>query len=223
MHASSSPSNKVGYSWRVRIRTIIGSHAVILALLASQFILVQLLTGPQYGDAPRNMHWGILTLENPAFLLGAPDTYERIKGFPPDPPSLAPLALYRFPQGGLHRWWGPVPPLVFALAWAMTRSYTALHLVVPLAGAGVVILTYWLAGLWLTRREALIAAAFLACFPLFRDYATVAYTEALSALALTAAVLVYVASSRDIFGCSKNRQNRIVENSTYPLDDFGFR
>ena len=31
------------------------------------------------------------------------------------------------------------------------------------------------------------------------------------------------ASSRDIFGCSKNRQNRIVENSTYPLDDFGFR
>jgi len=34
---------------------------------------------------------------------------------------------------------------------------------------------------------------------------------------------LYVASSRDIFGCSKNRQNRIVENSTYPLDDFGFR
>jgi hypothetical protein len=33
----------------------------------------------------------------------------------------------------------------------------------------------------------------------------------------------YDASSRDIFGCSKNRQNRIVENSTYPLDDFGFR
>ncbi len=164
----------------------------MLALLAGQFALVQLLTGPQYGDAPRNMHWGILTVENPAFLLGAPDTYERIKGFPPDPPSLAPLALYRFPQGGLHRWWGPVPPLVFALIWAITHSYTALHLVVPLAGAGVVILTYWLAGLWLTRREALIAAAFLACFPLFRDYATVAYTEALSALALTAAVLVYV-------------------------------
>ena len=35
--------------------------------------------------------------------------------------------------------------------------------------------------------------------------------------------LVLNASSRDIFGCSKNRQNRIVENSTYPLDDFGFR
>ena len=35
--------------------------------------------------------------------------------------------------------------------------------------------------------------------------------------------VVLNASSRDIFGCSKNRQNRIVENSTYPLDDFGFR
>ena len=34
---------------------------------------------------------------------------------------------------------------------------------------------------------------------------------------------LFDASSRDIFGCSKNRQNRIVENSTYPLDDFGFR
>ena len=34
---------------------------------------------------------------------------------------------------------------------------------------------------------------------------------------------LHIASSRDIFGCSKNRQNRIVENSTYPLDDFGFR
>ena len=36
-------------------------------------------------------------------------------------------------------------------------------------------------------------------------------------------LVVATASSRDIFGCSKNRQNRIVENSTYPLDDFGFR
>lgn len=191
-HSSSSASNTILHPWYVRIRAIIGSHAVILALLAGQFALVQLLTGSQYGDAPRNMHWGILIVENPAFLFGAPDTYERIKGFPPDPPSLAPLALYRFPQGGLHRWWGPVPPLIFAFVWAVTRSYTALHLVVPLAGAGVVLLTYWLARLWLTRREALIAAAFLACFPLFRDYATVAYSEALSALALTAALLAYV-------------------------------
>ena len=39
----------------------------------------------------------------------------------------------------------------------------------------------------------------------------------------TILMLKYIASSRDIFGCSKNRQNRIVENSTYPLDDFGFR
>lgn len=191
-HSISPPSNTVRRSWNVRIRAIIGSHAVILTLLAGQFALVQALTGSQYGDAPRNMHWGILIVENPAFLFGAPDTYERIKGFPPEPPSLAPRALYRFPQGGLHRWWGPIPPLLFALVWFATHSYTALHLVVPLAGAGVVLLTYWLARLWLTRREALIAAAFLACFPLFRDYATVAYSEALSALALTAALLAYV-------------------------------
>ncbi|MGQ9549324.1 MAG: glycosyl transferase [Roseiflexus sp.] len=202
--SNSAVSDQLLPSWLVRIRAIIGSHAVILALLAGQFALVQLLTGPQYGDAPRNMHWGILTVENPAFLLGTPDTYERIKGFPPDPPSLAPLALYRFPQGGLHRWWGPIPPLVFALVWALTNSYTVLHLVIPLAGAGVVLLTYRLAGLWLTRREALIAAAFLACFPLFRDYATVAYTEALSALALTAAMLAYVrgrTAATLILGC----------------------
>lgn len=191
-HSRSRASNTLLHSWNVRIRAIIGSHAVILALLAGQFALVQVLTGPQYGDAPRNMHWGLLIVEDPAFLFGAPDTYERIKGFPPDPPSLAPLALYRFPQGGLHRWWGPVPPLIFALVWLATHSYTALHLVVPLAGAGVVLLTYWLARLWLTRREALIAAAFLACFPLFRDYATVAYSETLSALALTAALLAYL-------------------------------
>ena len=38
-----------------------------------------------------------------------------------------------------------------------------------------------------------------------------------------ASMPIIIASSRDIFGCSKNRQNRIVENSTYPLDDFGFR
>ncbi|MGC9040421.1 MAG: glycosyl transferase [Roseiflexus sp.] len=191
-YSISPPSNTVRRSWNARIRAIIGSHAVILALLAGQFALVQLFTGSQYGDAPRNMHWGILIVENPAFLFGAPDTYERIKGFPPDPPSLAPLALYRFPQGRLHRWWGPVPPLIFALVWFATHSYTAMHLVVPLAGAGVVLLTYRLARLWLIRREALIAAAFLACFPLFRDYATVAYSEALSALALTAALLAYI-------------------------------
>ena len=41
--------------------------------------------------------------------------------------------------------------------------------------------------------------------------------------AALAAIRDITASSRDIFGCSKNRQNRIVENSTYPLDDFGFR
>ncbi len=44
-----------------------------------------------------------------------------------------------------------------------------------------------------------------------------------AAIIVAVVVSVVTASSRDIFGCSKNRQNRIVENSTYPLDDFGFR
>ena len=44
-----------------------------------------------------------------------------------------------------------------------------------------------------------------------------------AAYAILDSYQVHGASSRDIFGCSKNRQNRIVENSTYPLDDFGFR
>ncbi len=178
-------------AWRAQVVAVFRSHTFLLLLLAGQYALVQALTGIQYGDAPRNLHWGILTTENPAFLLGAPDTYERIKGFPPDPPSLAPLALHRFPQAGLHRWWGPMAPALFGLVWATTGSYTALQLVVPLAGAGVVLLTYQMGRLWLARREALIGAAFLACFPLFRDYATVSYTEALSALALTAALLAH--------------------------------
>jgi hypothetical protein len=64
--------------------------------------------------------------------------------------------------------------------------------VVPLAGAGTVLLTYALGRRLLGARQGLMAAAFLACFPLFREFATVSYTEVLSALALTAALLAYV-------------------------------
>jgi hypothetical protein len=153
---------------------------------------VQLLTSPLYGDAPRNLHWGLLTAEQPRFLLGAVDPYERVKGFAPDPASLAPRGLYRNPPSTLHPWWGPVAPLLFALVWISTHSYTLLRLVVPLAGAGVVLLVYSMARYLFDSRRALIAAAFLACFPLFRDYASTAYTEALSTLALTAALLAYL-------------------------------
>lgn len=180
-----------GSSW-VRVLVFLRSPLVILVALAGQYVVVQLLTGPLYGDAPRNLHWGILTAEQPRFLFDMSDPYERIKGFPPDPTSLAPLGLYRNPPSVLHPWWGPVVPLLFAVVWLATHSYTLLQMVVPLAGAGVVVLTYRMAAFQYDARRALIAAAFLACFPLFRDYASVAYTEALSTLVLSAALLAYV-------------------------------
>jgi hypothetical protein len=171
---------------------LLRSRWVVLALLAGQFALVQLLSGPQYGDAPRNLHWGVLTAENPAFLFGAPDLHERIKGFPPEPETLAPRRLFRFEPGGLHRWWGPVAPALFALVWSATGSYTLLQLVVPLAGGVAVLLTYLFAQGVLGERAGLIAAALLACFPLFREFAVISYTEALSAGLLCAALLAYL-------------------------------
>jgi hypothetical protein len=164
----------------------------LLALLASQFVLVQLVSGPQYGDAPRNLHWGLLTAENPAFLFGTPDLNERIKGFAPEPETLAPRGLFRGAPGGLHRWWGPVAPALFALVWRLTGSYTLLQLVIPLAGGAAVLLTYQLARGVCGERTALIAAALLACFPLFREFAVVSYTEALGAALLCAALLAYL-------------------------------
>ncbi|NTV64431.1 MAG: glycosyl transferase, partial [Oscillochloris sp.] len=161
-------------------------------LLALQFAIAQLLTGVQFGDAPRNMHWGVLTFEQPSFLSGAVDTSERIKGFRPDPESLGPLRLWDNTYGSLHPWWGPVAPLLFAVVWGATRSYTLLQLVVPLAGGATVLLTYALARDNLGERRALLAAAFLACFPLFREYSSVSYTETLSALWLTVAFLCYL-------------------------------
>jgi hypothetical protein len=175
-----------------RLRALFARPALLLALLAGQFALLQLLSGVQYGDAARNLHWGLLTFEQPAFLIGAPDTAERIKGFPPDPVTLAPRAQWDQPYSGLHGWWGPLPPLLFATVWGLTRSYLLLQLVVPLAAAGVVLLTYRLTRSLAGPRAAMLAAAFLACYPLFRDYATVAYTEPISALALTAALAAYL-------------------------------
>ncbi len=174
-----------------RIRAFIRSHAFLLLLLAGQYVLIQVLTGPLYGDAPRNLHWGLLAVEQPGFLLNEPDLYPQIKGFAPERPDLAPMGLYNAGTGPLHPWWGPVAPMLFGIVWALTHSYTLLQLVVPLAGAGVVLLTYLLARDLLDARTALIAAAFTACFPLFREYASTSYTEALSTLAITAALLVY--------------------------------
>lgn len=173
-------------------RRILAAAPLLLALLAGHFTLVQLLTGVQYGDATRNLHWGLLTIERPGFLLGEPDTYERIKGFPPSPPELAPQGLTTRPPSGLHPWWGPVTPLLFAAVWWLTRSYVALQLVIPLAAAATVLLTYAVARRLLDPRRALVAAAFLSCYPLFRDYGTVSYNEALGALVLAAALFAYL-------------------------------
>ena len=172
--------------------TILRSPMLLLGLLAAQFAIAQLLTGVQFGDAPRNMHWGLLSFERPAYLIGEADTSERIKGFPPNPESLGPNGLWRGGYGGLHPWWGPVVPLIFASVWGVTRSYTLLQLVVPVAGGATVILTYMIARDLLDQRRALLAAAFLSCFPLFREYSSVSYTETISALWITAALLCYL-------------------------------
>jgi hypothetical protein len=174
-----------------RLRRIARHPWFILSLLAGQFVLWSLLTVPLYGDSPRNLHWGLLTAENPGFLTGDVDPYERIKGFAPDPPELAPRGLYRNEYSSLHRWWGPVMPLAIAGLWRVTGSYTLIQLVIPLVGGAAVLTTYALARRYLPIGGALLAAGFLAFFPLFRDYASTAYSEALSAFVLTAALLSY--------------------------------
>ncbi|HEU5087978.1 MAG TPA: glycosyl transferase, partial [Roseiflexaceae bacterium] len=80
---------------------------------------------------------------------------------------------------------------MIASVWLLTHSYVAIQLVIPLAGAGTVLLVYaWTYALF-DKQAALLAAGFLACFPLFREYSSTAYTETLSALVLTAALWAY--------------------------------
>ncbi len=188
----SVPKTSVAKTGLPRLPAILRSPLLLLGLLAAQFAIAQLLTGVQFGDAPRNLHWGLLTFEQPGFLTGDTDTSERIKGFPPEPESLGPNRLWNNTYGSLHPWWGPVVPLIFAAVWGATRSYTLLQLVVPVAGGATVILTYMIARDLLDQRRALIAAAFLSCFPIFREYSAVSYTETLSALWITAALLGYL-------------------------------
>lgn len=93
MHISAS-SHTIQRYWAT-VGAVVRSRRFLLALLASQYVLVQLITAPLYGDAPRNLHWGILTAERPSFLFGDTDPYAFVKGFAPDPPSLAPQGMYR--------------------------------------------------------------------------------------------------------------------------------
>jgi hypothetical protein len=179
-------------SMRAKLWQFVSSHRFLIPLLAFQFVLVQIITGPLYGDAPRNLHWGILTSDMPSFLLGSADYLAFNKGFEPDPPSLAPRGLYVEVAGGLHPWWGPVIPVLLALIWKLTHSYLLLQSILPLCAAGVVYLTYKNSlFLWNDQKQALIAAAFLSCFPLFRDYASTSYTEAFGATILAAALFAY--------------------------------
>ena len=155
-------------------------------------MVFQALTMNLPGDSPRNLHWGIFVSEQPGFLINTVDPYERIKGFPPDPPTLASRQLYNNPPSSLHRWWGPVVPLMLAGVWSLTESYFLLRLILPLAGAGAVVVVYILARHIMNPREALIATIFFAFFPLFRHFASTGYTEAFATFVLTAAFLSYL-------------------------------
>lgn len=174
------------------LKVLLTSRWLWLILLTGQFALVQALTGVQYGDASRNLHWGMLTAENPGFLLGAADPYGRTKGFVPDPPELAPLGLAETDERQFHSWWGPLPVLLLALVWKLTGARELLALVVPLAAGGTVLACYALGSWLLDRRDGMLAAAFLALFPLFYQHAVISYSEAISALFLLLVLWAYL-------------------------------
>src|SRR6476659_9097082 len=108
----------------------------LLALLAAQYVIFQLVTGVEYLDAQRNMQWGRYVLEQPRFLIGAENSYDRINGFQPAPPTLAPAGHVTAGGGPLSPWWGPLYLALFGSVWWLTGSYTAMQLVGPIsAGA----------------------------------------------------------------------------------------
>lgn len=165
---------------------------LILPCIALQFAIIQLITTAQYWDAPRNLHWGIYLTEEPLFLLNTPDTYNYINGFMPDPVELAPLGYAGHHGGSLHPWWGPSFLALFALVWFVTKSYTALALVVPLGAAALTFVTYRL-GLHLAGPKAgLMAALLLTLFPVFREHAVMGFVEPLSALVITSAAWFFI-------------------------------
>ncbi|GIV96214.1 MAG: hypothetical protein KatS3mg057_0871 [Herpetosiphonaceae bacterium] len=172
----------------------------LLAFLVLNYAVFQLLTGVQYGDAPRNLHWELYLLEQPRFLLDAEDSYDRINGFPPSPPSLAPSGSATGRGGPLHPWWGPLYPALFAALWWLTGSYTTLHLVVPLAAGAVVLLTYAFGLRYFSRSTALLAAVLLALFPTYREHAPLAFVEPLSALLLFGALWAFLARRSALTG-----------------------
>lgn len=165
----------------------------LLVLLAGQYAVFQLLTGVQYFDAPRNMQWSLYLLEQPRFLLGAGNTYDRINGFPPHPASLAPYSQIIPHDNPISPWWGPLYLLLFAGVWRVVGSFTVLQLISPLAAGAVVILTYLFGARWFNRRVGLLAAIMLAFFPNYREHAVLALAEPFSALLMLGAVWIFLA------------------------------
>ncbi|ABU58986.1 hypothetical protein [Roseiflexus castenholzii] len=164
----------------------------LLGALAVQYVLFQALTGVQYGDSPRNLHWGMVAWESPRFLIDAEDPYDRVNGFPPEPASLAPASFARGRSGSLHPWWGPLYLILFGAVWRVSGSYGALQAIVPVAAGMVVILTYALGSRYIGPRGGLLAAALLALFPVFREHGPLSFVEPLSALVLTVALWAFV-------------------------------
>lgn len=92
----------------------------------------------------------------------------------------------------MHSWWGPAYLLLFAIVWALTGSYTALQLVVPVAAGVVVLLTYLFAVRFFNSNTALLAVVLLAWFPSYRETAVIAMVEPLSAVLILAALWCFL-------------------------------
>jgi|GEM_PF-622023 len=167
-------------------------RSALLLLLAGQYVILQLLTGVQLLDGPRNLHWGLYVLEEPRFLLDAEDRYDRINGFPPTPSALASAGQAVDKSAPLHPWWGPLYPLMFAGIWRLTNSYTALQLVVPLASGAMILVTYAFSIRYFNRQTGFIAALLLALIPNYREHAVMAFLEPISALLLTGALWAFL-------------------------------
>ncbi|HJZ45545.1 MAG TPA: hypothetical protein VKE41_00195 [Roseiflexaceae bacterium] len=165
----------------------------LLAALAAQYAMLQIATGVEYMDAPRNLHWGIYLVEQPRFLIDAEDVYNRIAGFPPTPAALAPAGAATGHSAPLHSWWGPLYIILFGAVWWITGSYAALRLVVPLAAGATVLLTYAFGTRYFNARVGLLAAVLLALFPIYREHAAIAFVEPISALLIMGALWAVLA------------------------------
>ena len=167
------------------------AHILVL-ILASQYIFLQIATGVEYYDAPRNLHWGIYLTEQPRYLLDASDEYDRVFGFMPTPASLAPNGFPSDRPIGMHSWWGPAYLALIAIAWKISHSYLVLRLLGPIISAILVCLTYAFGRRFFNERIGVLAAFFLSCFPIAREHAVMAYFEPATAVLVIGAFWAYI-------------------------------